>query len=378
MRIALFLLFSLALGAKAAPAQPAKLVSPEVSAERRVTLRLHAPAAEAVKAWGEWILTFKTWEEMVRGDDGTWTVTVGPLAPGIYQYLFILDGIAVLDPNNPARDTHGEYNLLEVPDVRLALYEPRPVPHGEVHLHWYDSPTVGPRNIAVYTPPGYRGNADIQFPVLYLLHGSGGGELDWTTIGRANLMLDNLIAERKARPMIVVMPESDPPENDPGGEQHLLTEIIPFVEERYRVTAGRKSRAIAGQSMGGYFALGIWLAHPETFGGVGIFGAGAHGEKGKLGIEEFASDPSRLANRPDVFWIGIGDKDFLRKDAEQLDSLLSKYGIEHKFLLAEGQGHTWPFWRRCLSEFLPLLFPAKQAAPGAKLAAPGAKLAAPG
>ena len=347
MRVVLLL-----LAATVGPAQLPKLVSPQVDQGRRVTFRLHAPAAKAVKLWGEWILTFNTQEQMVRGDDGMWTATVGPLPPGIYQYLFLLDGVPVLDPNNPERADSSPYSLLAVPDVKPAPYDPRSVPHGEVHLHWYESATLGRRSIAVYIPPRYRDDDGTRYPVLYLLHGSGDTSMEWTSLGRANVILDNLLAEGTARPMIVVMPQAEPE----GFDEYLLTELIPFVEDRYRVAAGRKSRAIAGQSMGGFLALAVWLRHAGSFGGVGVFGAGAHGVEGKQHVEEFASDPDRLADRPDVFWIGVGDQDSLRKDAEQLDSLLSKYELEHQFLLAEGQGHTWPFWRQCLSEFLPLLF----------------------
>ncbi len=249
MRV-LLLLFAAMVGS----AQQPKLVSPEIDHERRVTFRLHAPDAKAAKVWGEWILTFKTWEQMVRGDDGTWEVTVGPLPPGIYQYLFILDDIAVLDPKNPVRAASGEYSLLEISDVQPARYDPRSVPHGEVHLHWYESRTVGRRSITVYTPPGYRENDGARYPMLYLLHGSGDTSMEWTTLGRANVILDNLIVDGEARPMIVVMPEID----HEWSAAYLSTEVFQFVEDRYRVAAGRQSRAIAGQSMGGFLTLALW------------------------------------------------------------------------------------------------------------------------
>lgn len=342
----------LLLATTAALAQQPTLVSPEVDPERRVTFRLHAPVAKSVKLWGEWILTFNTFEQAVRGDNGTWTATIGPLAPGIYQYLFLLDGIPVLDPRNPMRANSGEYSLLDVPGAQPALYQPRQAPHGEVHVHWYESPTVGRRSIAVYTPPRYPGDDEARYPVLYLLHGAGGSAMDWTTLGRANVIMDNLIADGEARPMIVVMPEVDAA----WADEYLLAEVMPFVEKRYRVVEGRKSRALAGQSMGGFLSLAVWLRHAESIGSIGVFGAGAHGEEGRRSVEEFFSIPDWKANQPDVFWIGVGEKDHLRKDAKQLDSLLSSHGMEHTFLIAEGHGHTSLFWRECLTEFAPLLF----------------------
>ncbi len=240
---------------------PAPLVSPEIHADRSVTFRFKAPDAAKVEVWGDWA---PPTPPPVKDENGVWTTTVGPLAPDIYGYSFRVDGRSQLDPQNtwfkPSRSI--ETSVLEIPGAASVPYARQPgVAHGEIHLHDYDSKALGiTRRLRVYTPAAYQTNGKTRFPILYLLHGAGDNEAVWTEFGRAHLILDNLIAAKKAVPMIVVMtdghavtgnsPDSRA-QNVAAFERDLLGDVMPFVEARYRVRQDRNHRAIAGLSMGG-------------------------------------------------------------------------------------------------------------------------------
>ena len=267
-RIALSVFFALV-------ADAAKVVSPEVHDDGSVTFRLHAPGVPDVKLWGEWILKFNTLEPMIKGDDGTWSVTIGPLKPGIYTYTFVIDHLGVPDPGNHLR-AGDDGSLVEVPGGSPALYDAQAVPHGVLHLVSYDAKLrPGVRTVVIYTPAEYDKNSTSRYPVLYLLHGSGDTEISWTHVGKAQYIADNLVAKGLATPMILVMP------NGFGDhfERELLEEVMPLVESGYRTKNYARSRAIAGLSMGGYQAQAIAFHHPEMFGSIGVFSAGAHGKR---------------------------------------------------------------------------------------------------
>jgi enterochelin esterase family protein len=254
-------------------------------------------------------------------------------------------------------------------DVRAesgSLWDIRPIPHGSVHLHWYTpAGAAEPRRVTVYTPPDYEKNNRDRYPVLYLLHGSGDTDMEWSAYGRANFIADNLIAAGKARPMIIVMPNghvvpaSAPREtrmrNTELFEQDLLKEIMPLVEARYRVAPGAKNRAIAGLSMGGFQSLLVGLGNLDKFGSLGVFSAGARGLDSER-YKPILADADRIAKSLDVFWVGIGDKDFLFKDSEALHGTLESNRIKHQYIVTPGGAHTWSIWRSYLSELLPLLF----------------------
>lgn len=343
--------------------------SPEINPDRRVTFRLQAPNASQVKLWGEWITRANTVENLVRDSDGTWVVTVGPLDPGIYAYSFRVDGLRVLDPRNPMVKTGrdgADANLFEVSGNSPAFYNPRAVPQGTVHLHAYESSTgLGQRRVVVYTPADYLVNRRARYPVLYLLHGSGDTETGWTDVGRAHVIADNLIAEKRARPMIIVMPqghsappgrpEENPMRNGELVEQDLLTDVLPLVEKVYRVEKRGKERGIAGLSMGGFQALAFGLKHPDKFHHIGIFSAGVYGMEGEKQLLDSVR-LRKLASPSGLFWIGIGDRDFLLKNAQRLDAMLTEQDIKHDYMMKANAGHTWLFWRECLVEFLPKLF----------------------
>ena len=209
--------------------------------------------------------------------------------------------------------------------------------------------------MVIYTPPGYEKDASVRYPALYLLHGSGDSEMAWTQVGRAQSIADNLIAKKRARPMILVMP------NGFGDqfESELTKEIVPMVESRYRVKPEPGNRALAGQSMGGFQALAIASKHPELFGSIGVFSAGAHGETADGSVRPFAADKRKLAGGTGLFRIVIGDRDILLKDAIRLDRLLQEGEVKHELVVTPNEGHTWVFWRQCLADFLPALFVSK-------------------
>lgn len=349
-----------------------KLVSPEVRPDRRITFRLRAPKATQVKLWGEWISKFNTTEELERDDQGTWSITIGPVAPAIYSYVFLVDDLVVLDPGNPASHSGRDGpagSLVEVRGAKLQEYETQPVPHGILHLHTYTSSQgLGERRAIVYTPPGYDRNRRDRFPVLYLLHGSGDTEVSWTTVGRAQAIVDNLLARASVKPMIVVMPDGHvtPPQSpDPKPSdlrdrfgQDLVRDLFPLIESSYRTIVSRQGRAIAGLSMGAYQAMWFAMDHPDLVSALGVFSGGIFvpAAEGEADIFRYATSQGARKFPLDVFRIAIGDRDMNLPLSNKLDSLLTKHNIKHEFRVSVGAGHTWPFWRQCLIETMPLLF----------------------
>lgn len=320
------------------------ILSPEVHADQRVTFRLAAPKSAEVKLWGEWIPKYNTTEPMRKGADGVWTVTVGPLAPNLYEYIFVVDDVEVRGPTS----------LVDVPGRQPASYHPRPTAHGTLHQHTYNSTTgLGLRTAIVYTPPGY--NSRKKYPVLYLLHGSGDTERSWTETGRADVIADNLIATGQLRPLIIVMPNGHAPgpKDIEQVERDIRQDLIPFIDAQYRTNTNRAARAIAGLSKGAFQALWYGLDHPELFGAIGEFSGGMRDETGESQVARFAA--KKLPMNP--FWVSIGARDMNLPFARRLDQSLTKNNLPHEFRLIPGAGHTWPFWRQELAELLPKLFP---------------------
>ncbi len=347
------------------PPKPAYQVHPDGT----VTFELKAPEATDVKlscdcAQGP--------QALKKSDDGVWSVTLGPLHPAIYNYTYLVNGVRVLDPVNPMikPGERTSESMFEIPAAQPAPYDWQPVPHGTVHVNWYLSKALDvPRRVDVYTPPGYEANRR-RYPVLYLLHGSGDTEQGWTTIGHANLILDNLIAEGKAKPMIIVMPygraQQDvylppgaPPKTDPNAfGSDLLGDVMPFVEKQYRISARPEDRALAGLSMGGGQALRVGLAHLDVFHSIGAFSAGI-GRNPNLNFEtmfpEVFQDPAAANKKLKVFYIACGKADGLFPASEALGKALDQKQIKHTFVASE-EGHVWRNWRNYLAEFAPMLF----------------------
>jgi enterochelin esterase-like enzyme len=358
----------------------AAITSPEVAPDRRVTFRLRAPEAKAVAVSGD----FGADVQMRKGDDGVWSATVGPLDPEMYVYFFVADGVRLTDPNNPQLKigyvTTTTTSLVTVPADKPAFYDVQDVPHGEIRTLLYKSRSNNvSRELTVYVPPGYdQGNR--RYPVLYLLHGFANDHHSWHRYGRANDILDNLIAQKAIEPFLVVMPlgyGGAPVNGDgtgiaPGGpegvrgdptlyERDLLEDIIPMIDRKYRTIADRRQRAIVGFSMGGGQAGRFGLGHLETFSQIGIMSAGMAGGGGGTATEPVATLAANAAKTNkliDLLWIACGKEDTALKGASALHQALEQGGIKHTFLETEG-AHHWRVWRRYLRDLAPLLFKQK-------------------
>jgi para-nitrobenzyl esterase len=358
------------------------LVPTEIAPDRKVTFRIWAPKASEVRLRGDWMKGSGT-ELLVKDDQGVWSTSVGPLGPDFYNYFYLVDGVKTVDPKNPViKQGNGSVdNMLMVPGPDAAFLEARPVPHGEIRSAWYPSTTLGgERRLHLYTPPGYDSSGE-RYPVLYLLHGGGDEDSGWSTIGRAGFIMDNLLAEKKALPMLIVMPNGSLPRpaslpplvagTTPSPEvaaalaasqarftSELMKDVVPFVEKTYRVRPEARSRAIAGLSMGGGQTQRVLAAHPGAFAYVAIWSAGVRPE----GTEAFEKDaasflaaPARVNRSIRRLSIRAGEEDFALPGSRNLSELLTKHKIEHT-LQVNGGGHTWINWRLYLRELLPQLF----------------------
>ena len=339
---------------------PANVNSPEVHADRRVTFRIQAPKASEVTFFGDW-MPVNTSKKMTRDAAGVWSITTEPLPPSVYLYTFTVDGLTIADPVNPRIKLRSRTSasMVEVPGSSGEVWQARDVPHGSVDINWQNSKVINnePRWIWVYTPPGYE-KSNRRYPVLYLFHGSNDIAGGWVLAGHANFILDNLIADKKAVPMIVVMPYGhavpfgSPREvqakNTPLFEEYVMKDVMPLVESKYRVEKGPENRAIAGLSMGGGQSLSIGFGHPEMFSAVGAFSAAV---PQNLESKFDAVAKSKLK----LIWIGCGKDDSLFNRSKESSEALHKRGIKHTFRPSEG-AHTYTVWRQYLGEFAPLLF----------------------
>jgi enterochelin esterase-like enzyme len=361
------------------PPQPVEYVSPEVSPERKITFRVHAPEAKSVRlSAGDIPVEGAGRAEMTEGENGVWEVAVGPVPPGAYRYTFSVDGLAVVDPRNPAtsESNANSSSLVVVPGSEFA--DLADVPHGAVAEVRYHSKSLDrPRRMHVYTPHVYE-KGDGQYPVFYLLHGASDSDNSWTTVGRAGVILDNLIAAGKAKPMIVVMPAGHTGPfrfGGPGGgfnrqmdefAEDFTSSVRPYIEANYRVLPGRENRALAGLSMGGAQTLNIGFANLAEYGYLGVFSSGVFGIAGggpgggapNNAWEEShaaALDDAELKQGLKLVWFACGKDDFLLSTNNATVAMLKKHGFEVTSQETDG-GHTWIKWRDYLNEFAPLLF----------------------
>jgi enterochelin esterase-like enzyme len=345
---------------------PALRAQPEIAPDRHVTFRLLAPKASEVTLSGEFL---KANAPLHKDDKGLWSITVGPVEPEIYNYIFIVDGVRTIDPSNPSVKTGSTAStiasILDVPGEGPRFFDGQPVPHGEIHTHWYHSKSLNAlRRLTVYTPPGYAKQAQTRFPVLYLFHGANADETAWTRFGRVNLILDNLLAAGKAKPFVVVMPFGygvPPGTPRPAGavrtdntalfSRDLIEDVIPLVEATYRVNADRTQRAIAGLSMGGEQSLSIGLNHPELFAWVAGFSAALRPDSFGTTFDKLETAGTQLK----LLWIGCGTDDGLFPAAKSFSAYLDQHHVKHVFHQSPG-AHTWIVWRPYLNELAPLLF----------------------
>jgi enterochelin esterase-like enzyme len=354
----------------AAPPAADAVISPQVQADRRVTFRIYAPKAAEVSLYGDWMAVGSkqamTRDDVNGQDGGTWSVTVGPLEPGISIYSFTVDGMTIADPVNPRVKLRWRTSasLVEIPGGKASpqLWEPRDVPHGKVEQMWQTSAVLGvTRAVLVYVPAGYVHDAATRYPVLYLLHGHNDTAAGWTMVGGANFILDNLIADQKAVPMIVVMPfghavpytapREAQAKNAALIEQYLMQDVMPAIEKEYRVAPGRENCAIAGYSMGGGHALQIGLNHLDRFSAVCAFSSAVPAD-----FEKRARDDAKTLNdKLALFWIGCGKQDPFFARWEKLHEMLESAKVRHTFQPSEG-AHVYAVWRQDLGEVAPLLF----------------------
>ena len=368
-----------------------QFVSPDLSPDARVTFRIYAPQAQAVRLTAGDIPGVGSNTALAKADNGVWEVTVGPLEAGAYRYNFNVDGVATIDPRNPAisESNNNVWSLVCVPGSDL--FDTKDVPHGAIAEVTYRSTALERfRRMHVYTPPGYE-SGRAAYPVFYLLHGAGDNDDAWSSVGRAGFILDNLIAAAKARPMIVVMPAGHT-SRATGAMSRTATDefvkdfvndVVPYVETHYRVLKGRANTAIAGLSMGGNQTLQVAIAHLNRFGYIGVFSSGLLGAfpqpAAPGGRAATAAAPAAAAEPPlptsaewerlhagalddaalkkglRVLWFATGKDDRLMSTTQATVDLFRKHGFSPVFKETPG-GHTWINWRNYLAEFAPQLF----------------------
>lgn len=361
----------------------ATISSPVVNDDNSVTFRLYAPKASNVQVIGDWSQNDGK-VDMLRAKNGTWEGSTSSLPSEMYTYRFLVDDMMIIDPINPfvKRDVGNVFSYFFIGNGCADYYQVRNVPHGDITTTWYHSDKLNcDRRMTIYTPPHYNSSND-KYPVLYLLHGSGGDENAWNELGNIARIMDNLIAEGKAKPAIVVMPNGNAskqaapaetyenlnykpvmthmlPGYKNGSYEDSFSEIISHIDATYRTIADKQHRAVAGLSMGGFHSLFISLTYPDMFNYIGLFSAGLPMEFNNSGETIYANVDDKLKRLESsdykLFWIACGKEDFLynanRAFMRRLDSISFKY-IYHE----SERGHIWANWRQYLLVFIPQLF----------------------
>jgi enterochelin esterase family protein len=359
--------------------RPEPIISPEIGHDNRVTFRIRAakasdvlvsasvgtlnpkPAGAIKEQPGMWNMP------MHKDGTGLWTLTIGPLEPDVYRYVFFVDGVRGIDQANPGERPGGaiHWSYFEVPGNPPRFDELQDVPHGSVQYRTYrstESKTF--RRVAIYVPPEYDRYPTRRFPVLYLLHGGGDSEEGWVRLGHAPEIEENLLALNRSLPMLIVMPYGDTPgdattiENIEAFGRELFGDVFPIVEKNYRVAANRENRAIVGFSMGAGQSFTLGLRNPDKFAWVGEFSAGAFGQAGfdlDKQVPGFLANPAALNQRLKLLFLGCGTEDTRYPAHVRINELLDKNGIRHEFHQTPGE-HEWRAWRHLLAEFMPELF----------------------
>lgn len=387
------LLFMLPSFSQQALFETKQVKSPEINPDNTVTFRLYAPNAKEVSITGDFLSSMKSSDNLttppdkatlIKGENGVWEYTTpAPLEPELYMYSFDVDGLRMMDPANVYmnRDIATVTNvfLVDREGSRAHDYKVNDVPHGTLSRVWYDSPGLGMnRRMTIYTPPGYEDSAD-SYPVLYLLHGAGGDEEAWVALGRTAQIMDNLIAQGKAQPMIVVMPNGNPYQEGAPGEtsegfitpgmdvsrmnagefETSFPDIVNYVDTHYRTKADKAHRAIAGLSMGGFHSLHTSKLYPDLFDWIGLFSSAIFPFKGREQSPIYQDFEGKLAvqfaKNPKLYYIAIGDKDFLYDDNVKFRKILDDNGYPYEYYESP-DGHIWKNWRIYLTEFAPKLF----------------------
>lgn len=374
-----FICFTLCTQAQQALWGSPQLLSPEIHQDHTVTFRYRAPKAVKVQLIGDFLPEGQLAE--MTEVNGIWQYTTpNPLQPELYSYSLLVDGVKTYDTNNVylIRDVATVTNIFLIPGERASLYAINQVPHGSVSKVWYNSPSLQlQRRLSIYTPPGYEQSGK-RYPVFYLLHGMGGDENAWLELGRTAQILDNLIAQGKAEPMIVVMtngnaaleaapgesslgfapPTIQLPKTMEGSFEAAFPEVIAFVDKNYRTIRKKDARAIAGLSMGGFHSLHISKQYPDKFGYVGLFSSAISSDRATsspIYEDTEAKLKKQFSLKPALYWIAIGKTDFLYQANQDFRKLLDEKGYPYTYYESE-DGHIWKNWRIYLTEFVPLLF----------------------
>ncbi|HTB17642.1 MAG TPA: alpha/beta fold hydrolase [Bryobacteraceae bacterium] len=362
-------------------AQAPAVASPEVAADRHIAFHILAPKAQQVRLFSTDIFGVTRQGDMTKADSGVWEITIGPIDPGAYRYNFNVDGVSVMDPRNPSvSESNGNaWSMVYVPGADFM--ETKDVPHGAVASVTYFSKSLNRfRRMHIYTPPGYDTGSQ-KYPIFYLLHGAGDSDDSWTSVGRAGFIIDNLIADKKAKPMVIVMPAghtgpfdfSRPPSGAPRTldfnddfVKDFVSDIMPYAETHYRVERDRQHRAIAGLSMGGAHTLNIAIPHANEFAYVGVYSSGIFGivgaptgdpPAGPSWEQQHLADLDNSAAKKGLklFWFATGKEDGLLSTSKATVELFKKHGFQPEFHESAG-AHTWTNWREYLNQFAPQLF----------------------
>lgn len=361
--------------AAGAAGEAATVNSPEVHADRTVTFRIAAPKAADVTITCDWV---DGAQKLTKADNDIWSITLGPLPPSSYIYSFDVDGVATVDPANPRLKlrAHGSASFVVVPSESPGVQEPRDVPHGAVEVVWQKSSVLGgeTRRFLVYTPPGYTQETARRYPVLLLLHGSNDTSDGWISVGNVNFIADNLIAEEKMVPMVIIIPNFYPVASTNSGQRggggaanttfykYLLDEVLPAVESKYRIAAGRENHAVAGFSMGANQSLDLFFSHFDLFSSVGALCASKY-DPIENAYEALLADSKNMNAKTGVIWVGCGRQDPGHFNGSQrVAEVLEAHHINHVWHPTEGV-HNYAIWRDYMVEFLPLLFQPVQAKP---------------
>ena len=394
--IALGVLAINSLSAQQALWDSSKIKSPQINEDNTVTFQFYAPEADLVQVTGDFLppreletpghrkVSVAGIADLTKDENGVWSfTTLSPLDPELYMYSFIVDGLRSLDPANVymIRDVATVTNifLIDGEGSRAHNYMVNDVPHGSVSRVWYDSPGLGmKRRMSIYTPPGYE-DSNESYPVFYLLHGAGGDEEAWLALGRTAQIMDNLIAEGKAEPMIVVMTNGNPSQEGAPGEtseglippnmdisrmnrgefETSFPDVVNYVDKHYRTKADKAHRAIAGLSMGGFHSLHTSKLYPDMFDYVGLFSAAIFPFEGRNDAPVYQDFEGKLKTQfeknPKLYWIAIGDEDFLYQDNVKFRKILDDNKYPYVYYETP-EGHIWKNWRIYLTEFAPQLF----------------------
>ena len=352
--ISLLILIATASGVFAQ--RPPRLSSPDINPDHSIVFRYYAPNAKEVMLHGEFL---KEPMAMLKGDDGVWEISVPPVTPDIYPYFFKEDGISVADPNNTRIFANERFkrSIVDVPGDRPLIHSLQNVPHGKIHYEYYDAPTLGrTRELLVYTPPGYDATSSKKYPVLYLIHGGSDTQETWTKVGNANFIADNLIAQKKAEPMIIVMPYGNVrPSPMEDFTKEIVNDIIPFIENNYSAYTDAGHRAVAGFSVGGGQTLNIGLTNTDKFAYICSYAPYTATPEFKKKFDNWSPDASKINDQLKLFTISVGTDDFLYESVKGNLKMFEEKGIEVEPIIVSG-GHTWMNCKLYLTKSLQELF----------------------